>query len=353
MPRALCPREQPATEGPGDGASVAATASAWTGVDRKVRVRAVLERSGEIAALATAGCWVVSAVAFESAGKRIGSLSLNLIRLVFALLPLSLWGLWTRGQALPLDADGHNWSWLSVSALVGFVFGDLCLFRAFVLVGPRLSTVIMASAPVWAGLLGFAFLGETLDGRELLGMALTVAGVTWAVSERRPEASGSNPAADEATPELSPPRRRWWRWLTGGVVMAFAGAIGQAGGLVLSKHGMAGYDPFAATQIRVFAAIAGFALVITAAGWWPRVVAALRDRSAMGSTAIGACFGPFLGVGLSLVAVETADTGVAASLMATAPILMLPVAWWRGDRPGRAGIFGAVIAVAGVVLLLA
>ncbi|MCA9698991.1 MAG: EamA family transporter, partial [Myxococcales bacterium] len=117
------------------------------------------------------------------------------------------------------------------------------------------------------------------------------------------------------------------------------------------KHGMGDYDPFAATQIRVMAAVVGFSLVATAAGWWPRIVAAVRDRPAMGPTALGAIFGPFLGVGFSLVAIQLAPTGVAASLMATTPILMLPVSWLRGERFGWAGALGAVIAVAGVAVL--
>jgi drug/metabolite transporter (DMT)-like permease len=71
----------------------------------------------------------------------------------------------------------------------------------------------------------------------------------------------------------------------------------------------------------------------------------------MGPAAIGAVFGPFLGVGLSLLAVQLAPTGVASSVMATTPVLMLPVSWLRGEKFGWAGALGAVIAVAGVALL--
>ena len=306
---------------------------------------------GELAALATACCWVVTALSFEKAGKRIGSLSLNLIRLVMALLPLSLWGLIARGQALPLDADGHTWMWLGLSALVGFVFGDLCLFRAFVLLGPRLATLVMASAPVWAALLSYLILGESLTTMQILGMALTIAGIGWAVSQRPARTPNPDGENAESTATETPTQPSRWRWASSGLVMAFGGALGQAGGLVLSKHGMGDYDPFAATQIRVMAAVVGFSLVATAAGWWPKIFAAVRDRPAMGPTALGAIFGPFLGVGFSLVAIQLAPTGVAASLMATTPILMLPVSWLRGERFGWAGALGAVIAVAGVAVL--
>jgi drug/metabolite transporter (DMT)-like permease len=315
-------------------------------------VGVVIERAGELAALGTAGCWVITALSFEAAGKRIGSLSLNLIRLSMALLPLSLWGLITRGHALPLDASPAAWGWLTLSGLVGFVLGDLCLFRAFVLIGPRLSTLIMASVPVWTAAFGFVFLGERLVGRELLGVTLTVGGIAWAVSRRQPQPEPSGSPIPDGTGELEAEAPARWRFASSGVVLAFAGAFGQAGGLVLSKHGMAEYDAFAATQIRVIAGILGFAAVITSWRWWPRVLEALRDRPAMGTTAIGAVFGPFLGVGLSLLAVQLAPTGVAASLMATTPILMLPVSWIRGEIFGWAGTLGAVLAVSGVALLL-
>jgi drug/metabolite transporter (DMT)-like permease len=304
----------------------------------------MIERAGELAALATAGCWVITALSFEAAGKRIGSLSLNLIRLTMAMVPLCLWGLVSRGHALPLDAAPSAWAWLSLSGLIGFTLGDLCLFRAFVLIGPRLATLIMASVPVWTSLFGFVFLDERLHGRELLGISLTVAGIAWAVSQRQP------PAATETSSETGSKVSRW-RFASSGIALAVAGALGQAVGLVLSKHGMADYDAFAATQIRVLAGIGGFALVITLWHWWPRVREAVRDTKAMGPTALGAVFGPFLGVGLSLLAVQLAPTGVASSVMATTPILMLPVSWIRGEKFGWAGALGAVIAVAGVAVL--
>jgi drug/metabolite transporter (DMT)-like permease len=305
----------------------------------------VLDRAGEFAALATAGCWVVTALAFERAGKRIGSLSVNLIRLVIALVPLSLWGLIVRGHALPLDADAHTWAWLALSGLIGLVIGDLCLFRAFVLIGPRLATLIMASVPVWTALFGFAILDERLGARELLGVVLTVGGIGLAVGRRR---AAPAPAPESVDPE--PPKRL--AWLGNGVLLAFAGALGQAGGLVVSKFGMGDYEPFAATQIRVLTALVGFAALASAWGWWPRIREAVHNAKAVPPPTVGAVFGPFLGVGLSLLAVQLAPTGVAASLMATTPILMLPVSWVRGEQVGWAGVLGAVVAVLGVALLL-
>lgn len=298
--------------------------------------------TGELAALGTAACWAGTAMFFAAAGERVGSMAVNLIRLVMALAMLTLFEAVVRGQALPTDATTFAWSWLSISGLVGFTIGDLCLFRALIVIGPRLSSLIMSLAPPATALIGWLVLGETLTARDWTGMALTIAGIAWAIAERAPVQTTARP---QPRGRLSSP--------AAGVALAAIGAVGQAGGLVLSKLGMGDYDPFAATQIRIVAGTIGFAVVFTLLGWWPRVTAALRNRRAMTMTWLGAVFGPFVGVSLSLLAVQHAKTGVAASLMATSPILVIPlVVVFRGERVGWGGIGGAIVAVAGVALLM-
>lgn len=292
---------------------------------------------GELAALGTAACWTASSLAFAAAAQRLGSLALNLIRLViaFGFLTLTCWI--RRGVALPVDATPEAWGWLSVSGLVGFVVGDLCLFRALVLIGPRLSMLIMSLAPPVAAALGWAWLGESLNAADLAGMAVTLAGVAWVVIERQPAQAGDEPARRPSLP---------------GVGMAVVGAIGQGLGLVISKVGMGGDDPVAATQIRVLAGIAGYALIFTAIGWWGRFIAALPDRRGLALAALGSFCGPFLGVSLSLLAVQRTHTGVAATLMSITPVLIIPaVMALHRERVSARAALGAAVAVAGVALL--
>lgn len=293
--------------------------------------------AGQLAALGTATCWAFSALAFDAAARRMGALTLNLIRLViaFCFLTLAAWAL--RGLPLPTDATPHAWAWLAVSGLVGFVFGDLCLFRAFVMIGPRLSMLMMSLAPPLTAVIGWLVLGETLSGRDLVGMSLTVAGIAWAVLERKPPAAASAP---EVRPSFT------------GIALAFGGALGQAAGLVLSKLGMGSYDAVAATQVRVLAGAAGFALLYFPLRWWPKVGAALRDRKALGFASVGSFFGPFVGVSLSLYAVRNTAAGVAASIMALTPVLIIPlIVLMRRERVGWGGVLGAAVAVFGVTLL--
>ncbi len=289
---------------------------------------------GEIAALATACCWVVTSLAFARAGQRVGSLSVNLIRLFIALPLLSLWTFVASGSLYPAEASSETWLWLSLSGLIGFVIGDMCLFRAFVVLGPRLSSLIMATAPLITAIIGFLLLDETLGTFALLGMGLTIAGVSWALTDRK--------AAQDSN------RRQ----LALGVMLAFGGALGQAGGLVLSKYGMGDYDAFASTQIRVTASCVAWLLVFAVTNRWSYLLAALRNASAMRFIAIGALFGPVLGVSLSLYAVQHANTGIAASIMSITPILLIPITviFFR-ERVGLGSVFGTCVAVAGVVVL--
>lgn len=296
--------------------------------------------TGELAALGTAMCWTASAFCFQAAGRRIGSLTVNLLRLALALALLTLLSWALRGRALPGDADAHAWAWLSVSGLVGFTFGDLCLFRAFVLLGARRATLVMSLVPAMTACIGWMLLDEILGLLEIAAIALTVTGVILAVRER------AEVAPTTATTTETPGAQGT------GALLAVGGALGQAGGLVLSKYGMGEYHALAATQIRVLAGLAGFAVVFTAVRWWPRLADARRSPEGLAFTAMGALAGPVIGVSLSLYAVQHTATGVAATLMATTPILAIPAAAVvNRERITARSVLGSLVAVTGVVLL--
>ncbi len=308
------------------------------------------ERIGEIAALVTAICWTATALAFEAAGRRIGSLAVNITRLVIAFLIFCVLSLIVRGAPVPVDAGPDVWFWLSLSGLVGFVVGDLFLFQAFILIGSRVSMLIYASVPPLTALLGWAVLGETLSFRSMLGMVITLAGIAVVILQR---------SAAEATPptgtRIAVPRPRAGVRLAHpvrGVLYAFGGALGQAGGLVLSKLGAPSYDAFGATQIRGIAGIVGFALIVTLTRRWQPVAAGVRDLKAMGLVSVGAFFGPFLGVSLGLFAVQHTSTGIASTIMALTPVLIIiPAVLVLKERVSLREIGGAVLAVAGTALL--
>lgn len=290
-------------------------------------------QSGELAALGTASCWTFSALAFEHAARRIGSLSLNLARVVLAFVWLTLLGLVVRGVPLPTDASEAQWGWLTLSGFVGMVLGDLCTFRAYVEIGARRTMVLATTVPIFTTTLAWIILGERPSLAEAAGMAVIIGGVLLAVLER-------------AASTVAEPRHAWR-----GVLLGLGGALGQAGGLLLSKRGMDGYSAVASTQIRMLAGIVGFAVVLTIAGWWRRFASAVTDRRAMSATTLGAFLGPCLGISLSLYAMAHAKAGIAASLMSLSPILIIPFAAMRGERVGLGAVLAAALAVSGVVII--
>ena len=289
---------------------------------------------GEFAALLVAFFWTVSALAFESASRKVGSLAVNILRLVAGFLFLSIFTFIRRKLFFPIDASAENWLWLVLSGLVGFVFGDLFLFKAFTVIGSRFSMLLMTLVPPITAFFGWIILGERLTLIHLFGMALTFTGIAMAIFNRKSE-------GEKLSLKLAP----------SGILYALGGAVGQALGLILSKLGVRDYDPFSATQIRIIAGIAGFSALITVMGRWSSVKNAFKNMAAMKSLTLGAFFGPFLGVSFSLVAVMFTEAGIASTIMALVPIfIIIPSAIIYKDRIRPAEVVGTIISVGGVAL---
>ncbi len=289
---------------------------------------------GEIAGLLTAAFWTVSALAFERATIRVGTISVNLIRLLLGFVFLSIMAYFNRGMIFPFDADFHAWFWLLISGLVGFVLGDLFLFASYPIITSRISMLVMTLAPPMAAVLGWLVLNENMSLLSILGMVFVVSGIALTIWSR---------PNGEKKMKLSFPIK--------GLFYAFLGTVGQAGGLVLSKLGMRDYNPFAATQIRVIAGIIGFLVLIAVLNRWKNLGNAVRNKKAMTAISIGSFFGPFLGVSFSLIAIQHTSTGIAATLMSIVPILIiLPAIFIYKQKVSTKEIIGALISVGGVVL---
>lgn len=293
---------------------------------------------GEIAALLTSFCWAFSSIFFTAAGQRIGSLAVNRMRLLSATLLFLATHLAFTGRLLPLDAGGERWLWLVLSGLAGLVFGDTLLFQAFVYIGVRIPTLVMASVPVISAITAWAFLSERLELAVIAGIALAVAGISIVVLER----SGQS--------ETPKDRRRYLL----GVLCALGGATGQALGLVLAKKGLAGdYPVLSGVLIRMLAGLAAIWLMALLSGQARATLQAFwSERQAMRSILCGTLIGPYIGVYLSLVAVQLTYVGIASTLMALAPIILLPIARWgyREQVSGRA-VVGTLVSIAGVTII--
>lgn len=294
----------------------------------------IINHLGEFAALGVAIFWTITSLAFESASKKIGSIPVNIIRLIIGLLFISLFTLITRGRLLPTDASTENWIWLSLSGLVGFVFGDYFLFKSFSIIGSRFSMLLMTLVPPITAFFGWVLLGERLGLMQFAGMIVVLGGIAMAIFSR-------NGKGEKISLKLAPK----------GVIYALGGALGQALGLVLSKYGMEGYDSFASTQIRIIAGIVGFSFLITAFSKWKSVITSMGNIPAMKALTIGAFFGPFLGVSFSLISVKHTEAGIASTIMAIVPILIIPPAIWiYKQKITVREALGAILSVIGVAL---
>lgn len=290
---------------------------------------------GELAALSTAVCWSVSALAFESASKKTGSFGVNLIRLIVALVFLSAFTFFFKGKLFPIDANLNQWTWLSLSGLIGFVIGDLFLFQAFVHIGSRVSMLIMTLVPPFSAIIGWLIIGETITLFHLIGMVVTLSGITLVLLSKKKHDSHIK-----------------MRYPLKGILFGVGGALGQSAGLVLSKYGMDSYDPFSSTQIRIIAGIIGFSILYFFINKWGEVLTTVKSKTSMFHLSIGAFFGPFIGVSLSLLSVSYITTGVSSTIMAITPILIIPPAiLFFKEKVTFYEILGAIISVAGVSFL--
>lgn len=293
-----------------------------------------MEYSGEVAGLATAICWTATAMSFQVATRRIGSVSVNLIRLVFAFLFYVVYTRVFMGQWLPMDAPAKAWIYLSISGLIGFVLGDFFLFKSYEFVSSKISMLIMTMAPPVAALLGWFMMDEPFSAMNILGMVLVIAGVSLVILKKDVE-NGIKKS----------------RYPLKGILFAFGGAVGQGVGAVFSKIGMGEYDAFASSQIRVITGIVGFALLISLTGRWKGVTRGFVDKKALKTLTIGSFFGPFLGVSLGMIAFKYTSVGIASTLMATVPVfILLPSHIILKEKLTLNEVLGALIAVAGIAI---
>ena len=279
-------------------------------------------------------CWSATGLFFAEAARRIGALRVNLLRLPLALGLLSLALAATGASFTSLNRTSALY--LAVSGVVGLVIGDLALFEAMRRIGPRLSFLIMSLAPISASLAGLLLLDEQPGRLALLGIAVTLGGVIWVVGERHEgEPRGSHGAV--------------------GVALAMVGAVCQGVGLVLAKVGMAGeVPPLAATWVRMGTATAVIWVLTALTGRVRGLGVADATSRAWLPIVGGAFFGPFLGVWLSLVAARLTDVGIAATIMATTPVLVIPILMLTERyRPTVRALVGTAVTVAGVALLFA
>lgn len=326
-----------------------------------------MQYTGEIISFLVAISWTTTALFAEVSSKRMGSLPFNVLRMVLSLAMLSL-TLWlTLGVPYPPFADSQTWLWLSLSGFVGYVLGDYCLFQSYVLMGSRFGQLFMTLASPAAALSAWVILGEQMHALAIVGMIITMAGIGMSVLTKADSDS-------KRKVTLTLPLK--------GVFFATCAGCGQGIGLVLSKVGMEHYEasiaangiadmsayispdalipvsldmlmPFASTMIRAIIGLVGFiaALYLFTKTPTRKLNHAVNDGKGMRCAVAAAFFGPFIGVGLSLMATLYTNAGIAQTIMATTPVMIILPSWLIfHQKVTFLQVIGACISVVGVAL---
>ena len=261
------------------------------------------------------------------------------LALVFS---LALFGI-TTGSVLPPGASTEACGWMLLSGLVGYVIGDFCLFQCYIIIGSRYGQLFMTLAPLAAALMAWVTLGQQMSLMSVVAMLVTLAGIGISVIGR-----GEHHKVSLKLP-------------LNGVLFAIGAAVCQGVGLVLSKIGMDHYEavadmpewlvPFSANFYRCIAGIIGFSLLLYFRQGFAPLSEALHDRKRLAVATATTIFGPFVGVGFSLMAVQYTAAGIASTLMAMTPIIiLLPSYWLFHEKITWRAVIGAVISVVGVSL---
>ena len=303
--------------------------------------------SGELLSLIVALMWTFTALLAEIASRRMGPLTLNVWRMILTIVLLAAL-LWVFcGLPYPRYASLQAWGWFLASGFMGFVFGDYCLFNAYVKVGSKYAQLFMTLASPFAAITAWMLMGERMTWLAMLGMFVTLSGISISILGK----------AEDGHRKLKLPLR--------GILLATGAGLGQGTGLVLSKLGMVAYAasvpasevavvqlmPFAGTMIRALMGLCGFGLALVYTRQVGTLSIAWKDTKASAAAMGVVVLGPFLGVSLSLMAVNMTHAGVAQTLMSLTPVFILwPSSLIFGTKVTFQEFLGAVIAVFGASL---
>lgn len=288
---------------------------------------------GELAALGAALLWSVNAVVLTTATNRVGSFAVNIGRLFFSSIFLIL--------TIPLlsgsfDLSLMQYILLIISGIIGLIIGDTAMLKSYEEIGPRLGMLMMASVPPMSAILAFFFLGEILSVIAITGIALTVIGIGIVIIQKKSQGEK-------------------YHFTMKGIIYGLVSSAGQAVGLIIAKEAfiIGDLNELVAAFIRIFFSLVLLILLGRLTGRAKNPVRVFReDKIALKNTIWGAILGPYLGITASLIAINYAKVGIASTLMATVPVLMLPISkFYYKEQLTPASIFGALIAVIGVTII--
>ncbi len=307
---------------------------------------------GETIALGVAVAWTATAIYFEDATKRMGTLQVNVFRLALSIVLLAI-TVWVASGPFITKIPLAAWGWLGLSGVIGYFIGDYCLFRAYKEIGSRFTQLFMTLSSPFAAIAAYYILGESLSIRVWIGMFVTIGGIMLSIVSR-PKKRSQKEAGTQSMLKIP----------IFGLILAIIASLGQGVGLVFSKVGMNALAdienplsqwllPFGATFVRGVVGFAIFFTILLITSGKQGFKQMVADRFGVRQAIIGTILGPYIGVAGSLMALQFAPAGIVSTLLALTPIMiLLPARYYYHQRISWVEIIGAIISVMGVVIML-
>ncbi len=312
------------------------------------------ETLGYAAATSAAMLWAVATLLYGRAGRVLPPMTLNAIKGVFAtsLFAFTLWLIERPGHAELLALDRWRLWLLAASGILGIAIGDSFYFACVNAIGARRVALLSLLATPLVVIGGAVVLGESLSPPAWLGAGLTVAGVAWVVAER-----DSGPVANRPMP---PEKTTTPNKLAIGVVFGLIAAACQAVGALMNRGALRdlpadSLDPLSTALWRLGTATVVLLPVVALLRATAKRPRPPKPRASLNLWLIvitAALMGTYGGIWLQQVAFARAPAGPVQTLLSTTPVWVLPLAALTGERVTLRAVGGAVIAVAGVALLV-
>lgn len=287
---------------------------------------------GVLAALAAALCWTLSSTLWRQLPTSLTAAQLNLLKNWLALpllAPALLWHPW------PPQPPAHALWLLGLSGLVGIAVGDSLYFAALRRLGTRRTLTLDAGGPAVTAVAGLVWLAEVPTLQQWLGLGLISAALVMVALQQPAGPAAPAPAVQRL-----------------GVLLALGALLAGSAGALLARAALrdGALEPVQAALVRLLvAALVLLPLARGLPGWPPRPRPPQRRWPLW---LLATLLGTSAGIALQQTALQRLPGGIAVSLLATAPLMALPLAPLEGDRPGWRGLLAALLALAGLTALV-
>lgn len=306
-----------------------------------------------IPALVTTLLWSYCVIAARRSVEQLGENLANMTRLLLAVAVLG-----AIAHSVGEGIQGSGFLLFFLSGVVGFGVGDIGAFYALPRLGSRL-TLLMAqcvAAPV-AGITEYLWMGTVISPRQVMAVGVILVGICLALAPSKLPIQG-------------------WAMFFAGLFFGSVAALGQGVGAVLSRKA---YQVAFADGSWVQAEGVLESLTLGVSAGYQRLLGgivmvavffaisqlyrpwrSLPRESRKGDNlackiryvVLNAASGPILGIVCFQWALATTPSGIVQPIVAMTPLVVMPMSYYlEGDRPEPRAVLGALVSVAGVIML--